>query len=290
MALRTFNVSNSGDLLPLVVARRPWKSGVNEAECRNGVQIASIKEREPRHRAPELGCSCGFYAYGAPEHVEYIQSDYVLAVVACSGRIRAGTKGIRSEKARLIALWAARDIPDDLLERIRTKYPDVRIYRDRGAMLAEFPTTVLDTYDRPRPVPRRGWQLALPRTKRSWIIPVIFGVFFGLALWPIHGAAYSLVAGFVAGLWALTRIRCRTWRAQLIANAVNGLTFGEALFAYMIFTHFFGTSLNGYFIGLALWSCVSAIAMTVFRLGRMRFRAVPTPREFAGFEVQGRAS
>ncbi len=143
-AVRTFRVERTGTLLPLA-AREPWRDGVNSAVC---APPAGRPDAGGRHRAPDPDCRCGFYAYGAAA-VDPPRGElrYVQAVVACWGRVVAGTRGIRSEHARIEALWLSPGAPPPLVAAVARRYPSVRLYADRAAMLAEHPPTALDCYD-----------------------------------------------------------------------------------------------------------------------------------------------
>jgi hypothetical protein len=140
-ALRSFRIGPGGGLHPLF-SDQPWREGTNTAVCR--------RERETVvwHAAPDPDCTCGFYAYGSERATgEYPHSRHVLAVVACWGRVIAGTRGLRAEKCRVEALWLSTAVPEHLVDVVRERYPAVAIYRERAAMLAEHPPTALDCYD-----------------------------------------------------------------------------------------------------------------------------------------------
>lgn len=147
-AVRTFDVGADGLLLPMVGSPLPWTDGVNSAVCRH----------EP-HTPAAPGCHCGFWAYSSLR-AAYGQpaARYLLAVVACWGRIVPATRGLRTQYARIEAVWVSRLVADDVVARLREHYPTVTFYRQRSAMLATHPTTVLDCY---RPV---SWLSVI----RSW--------------------------------------------------------------------------------------------------------------------------
>jgi hypothetical protein len=74
---------------------------------------------------------------------------YVQAVVSCWGSVVAGTQGVRSQHARIDALWLGRAVPASLRKRIAVTYPSARLYLDRQAMLAEHPLSGLACYEPP---------------------------------------------------------------------------------------------------------------------------------------------
>jgi hypothetical protein len=109
---------------------------------------------------PGEDCQCGFYAYGTPDAAARTrQTRYVQAVVACWGRVVAGSQGIRAQHARVEALWLHPNVPTATRHRVALRYPSARIYGDRDAMLAEHPLTPLPCYE-PPPPPHRLARLA----------------------------------------------------------------------------------------------------------------------------------
>jgi hypothetical protein len=139
-AVRTFRVGPGGWLYPLF-GTQPWRPGTNEATCR------LVMDPEA-HRSPEPECSCGWYAYSsAAAAAEYPYARYVLAVVACWGRVVAGTRGLRAQFARIEAIWLAPVVPPELDAQVAVNYPDVVRYDEREDMLSAHPPTRLDLGD-----------------------------------------------------------------------------------------------------------------------------------------------
>ena len=152
-ALRSFRIGPGGGLHPLF-SDPPWRDGANIASCRRqdgGPMVRVLGTgAAPVHRAPDPDCTCGFYAYGTADAVDdYPHGRHVLAVIACWGRIIAGTRGLRAEQSRIEALWLSDAVPESLADLVRARYPSVVVYRDRARMLAEHPLTELDCYERP---------------------------------------------------------------------------------------------------------------------------------------------
>src|SRR4051794_1477530 len=99
-ALRTFRIGPGGRLYSLS-SDIAWPTGTNTAQC-----LTPQPGAPASHAAPNPDCTCGFHAYGSETAAaEDPKSRHVLAVVACWGRIIAGTRGIRAEYARIEALW-----------------------------------------------------------------------------------------------------------------------------------------------------------------------------------------
>ncbi len=135
-AVRTFRVGRHGQLRSLSSAY-DWPDGPAEASCLTG-----------EHDAAADGCTCGLYAYASPGAAEQDRrATHVLAIVACWGRVVAGTRGLRAQYARVEALWLSAAVPDALVRDVAARYPSVRLYRDRAAMLERHPLTVLDCYE-----------------------------------------------------------------------------------------------------------------------------------------------
>lgn len=141
-ALRTFRVDNDGRLLPLY-SRLVWHDGANTAVCAR----IGLSDDPPAHPAPDSDCRCGFYAYGSERAAaQHRNSRYVSAVVACWGRVIAGTRGVRAQYARIEAIYLAESAPPSLRRQIARRYPSSALYQDRATMLSEHPLSQLDCY------------------------------------------------------------------------------------------------------------------------------------------------
>ena len=196
-ALRTFRIGPDGGLYPLF-STDPWHDGANTARC--------LAADRPPHPSPDPDCTCGFYAFGGEQWVaDHPRSRHVLAVVACWGRIIAGTRGLRAEHCRIEALWLSAAVPVDLAERVRQEHPSVAVHRDRARMVAEHPPTELDCYEqsdrgRDRPVGRLWWSAA--------ITSAVLGVLPAHWLGGTHSAALlSVVLGTAFAVGALPSAR-----------------------------------------------------------------------------------
>ncbi len=141
-ALRTFRLADDGRLYPLYSAT-PWRAGANTATCHRDHDGAAGGSA----RVPAEGCTCGYYAYGRLAYArEESAARHVLAVVAASGTVIAGTRGIRAQTARIEALWLGRRAGDELAAQVGARYPGVPLFRDRDRMLAAHPLTDLESY------------------------------------------------------------------------------------------------------------------------------------------------
>jgi hypothetical protein len=197
-ALRTFRVGPGGALHPLF-SNDPWADGANTAHCK--LRAATAAEAKT-HPTPEPDCTCGFYAYAWEAAAsEYPNARHVLAVVACWGRVIAGTRGIRAEHARVEALWMSAAVPPDLAGLVRARYPSTSVYADKTAMLTEHPATDLDCYEQP-PAPAQRW-----RRVGLWLV-----------------TALALVIGVLPAHWLGSNHNARiVWGAELAFFAFGAL-------------------------------------------------------------------
>lgn len=83
------------------------------------------------HLVPMPSCGCGFWAYARGDNSGHKDKNRVLGVVECYGRTILGTKGLRAEKARIVALATRR-------KDVRRLYPDVKFYRSARLMSRRF--------------------------------------------------------------------------------------------------------------------------------------------------------
>ncbi|MEP7019280.1 MAG: hypothetical protein ABI808_01420 [Pseudonocardiales bacterium] len=147
-ALRSFRIGPDARLYPLF-SDEAWSDGVNTARCRSTDRVVRRRAAED-HPVVDPDCTCGFYGYADEQGaVEYPHAQHVLAVVACWGRVVAGTRGLRSEHARVEAVWMSSTVPPDLAAGVAENYPAATTYADKAAMLAEHPPTQVDCYEDP---------------------------------------------------------------------------------------------------------------------------------------------
>ena len=145
-ALRTFRIGPGGVLFPLF-SDTPWADGTNTARClmapaddpaESGTGIA-----RPNRTAPAASTPMPSAAGAANTR----NARHVLAVVACWGRIIAGTRGIRAEHGRIEAIWMSETVPCDLAAMVAASYPSATTYGDVENMLSAHSPTVLDCYE-----------------------------------------------------------------------------------------------------------------------------------------------
>ena len=130
--LRTFRVSDDGQLLPIIALDDSWRDGVCIAACR----------RDATHQAPVEGCRCGIYTFRSLPVLrgQYEQSEHLVAVVALEGQTLAGSRGWRSQAGRVLAIWIEPGaLPESLLATLVGNLPDVVFHDDVEAMVSAYP-------------------------------------------------------------------------------------------------------------------------------------------------------
>lgn len=158
---REFAVTDTGHLTGITF-RQTWSPGENVARCFRTTTALSDTPRQDDwftgwppiqytqldHRRPdpckgiELGCGCGFWSYEWTGMSTYAGNDTVTGVIAGYGRMCAGPKGFRAEKARIIALafpgkhqaydrvrTSRSRVTPELADLIRRNYPNVHFFR-----------------------------------------------------------------------------------------------------------------------------------------------------------------
>lgn len=93
------------------------------------------------HRAGVKDCTCGFYAYFDNGPNSYHHGANVLGLIEGYGVTTVGTRGFRSEKARIQALIIKPKKASPLTARVRANYPDVPVFESKSAAIEAFPLT-----------------------------------------------------------------------------------------------------------------------------------------------------
>src|SRR5262249_32823027 len=209
-----------GALYPLF-SNTSWGDGANTARCR-AVRLAAASG--PPHPAPDPDCTCGFYAYASDSAAgEYPNARHVLAVVACWGRVIAGTRGGRPGRARVEAIWMSTTGPRELVAMVRERYPSVSVYTDKAARLAEHPPTELDCYEEP------------VRTEAAWLrfgrwLTIVGAVILGMlpAHWLGNNRDARIVWGVVLAFFVVAAVLSRRRQADLAARRRGLVAFAVA--------------------------------------------------------------
>lgn len=130
--LRTFRVSDDGQLLPVIALDDSWRGGVCIATCR----------RTAAHQAPVDRCRCGIYTFRSLPvlRAQYEQAEHLVAVVALEGQTLAGSRGWRSQAGRVLDLWIEPGaLPEPLLAALVGNLPDVVFHQTVDAMVSRYP-------------------------------------------------------------------------------------------------------------------------------------------------------
>lgn len=200
--LRTFRVAPGGELLPLS-SSVAWRDGWNSAVC----------SRDSAHIPPARRCRCGFYGYWDPVSVmPSPAARHVLAVVAVHGELEIGSRGGRARYARIEALWLGARICAGLAQEVRLLYPTVMTYRDRDAMLTDFPIPRIAGL----PAPRPGEAAAARMRSALWLTAALVAL---TSVLPVR----ATVPGAAAALAAAAVLSAVAWAVRSWAVAFAGL-------------------------------------------------------------------
>ena len=134
-ALRTFRLRGL-QMESIIAPAGLWKGGVCRAECLGGGGWAESKH--PELPAPQVDCACGIYGSLSLDRLteQYTQyANSILAVIAAEGRTIVGTRGIRTQYARVVAWWT----PGVYRTGICTvQFKDSKMYASMNRMLRDY--------------------------------------------------------------------------------------------------------------------------------------------------------
>lgn len=99
-----------------------WEDGINAAKCGGG---GLSGEGETNHAVPDAYCTCGFYAWHNHDQVEATCAvGEITGLIEGAGRVIWGARGWRSEKARIVAVFAPIEVTQRMM---REEYPLVKL-------------------------------------------------------------------------------------------------------------------------------------------------------------------
>ncbi len=266
--IRSFRLTGEGRLLavttagadpatPASAAGYVWTDGDNHAGC-----------RRPGHTGPVPGqdCTCGFYGFASDGDLRRSLTPGahdLAAVVAVSGRVVPARCGLRAQHARIEALWLSSRVEAELARRIAARYPSVAVFRDRSAMLGEFPLTWLPGYRL-----RRGPSGLLLSSQlllaAVWIVATAASSARSSPVPPGAGAVAPLGAAAAAGLVVWLRRSSRYWPGSVALPAV--LLAAGFVLSGLAGVAVAGAAVLGNLTGLAAELCLFAV--THLPLGR----------------------
>lgn len=153
-----FHDDTGQPVVQLKGARALWRPGENAAVC-NG------PERHPAGQIPVRRCGCGFWAYWAEDPHRggsYVTSPDVAGMVQGWGRYRAGTRGFRCAKAKLLAVCVQNHVMGEYwrvaCEHALTAMYQVPVYSSVATMMKAFPPS-RSPVPEPDPLSGGGFQL-----------------------------------------------------------------------------------------------------------------------------------
>lgn len=91
------------------------------------------------HEAPDIDCRCGVYGSLNLENLrrQYAEALFMVAVIAAEGKTIIGTRGLRTEYARVVAFWTP--WYQFFMRRVAVKEcPDATSYKDLNLMLKDY--------------------------------------------------------------------------------------------------------------------------------------------------------
>lgn len=140
--LRTFKVT-PGYLGSMAVGGSHWKNGMCTAQCLADDPYlrgyhASLSGP---HEMPHKDCTCGIYASHSYDNLVGQYDGFtqmMLAVIAAEGITIIGTRGFRTQYARIVAWWAGHPAVRDICLR---ECPGAEEYTGINTMLAAYQLT-----------------------------------------------------------------------------------------------------------------------------------------------------
>ena len=105
-----------GPLASSVGNQTAWLDGTCTAQClraqygisRKAARRGAFLPAPPQHRAPHRACSCGIYGSLDWTHLErqhFYEVTNIVAVIAAEGATIIGTRGLRTQYARVVGYW-----------------------------------------------------------------------------------------------------------------------------------------------------------------------------------------
>lgn len=185
--IRTFKVDQDGTLRSPVRDNFTWSAEENLAECnyRHYHNEYTIDPRTGRrkfieHRPGMKDCHCGFYSYFSRHWDEYWQPGRVRAIIEGYGICSVGSRGFRSEKAKVVALV----LPGGSKKSHWCKWAWRMQKMEFGAIMIGMVLAVSGP----------TWVSQLVLTKSPWFAPLY--LLCGLGILMIAGAFHSISCDF----------------------------------------------------------------------------------------------
>lgn len=133
-ALRTFRFADGR--AESLLSSGEWRDGICEARCLPFCttlgfvyNMLGFSHDQPHglHRSPHEGCDCGIYGSLSLGHLrtQYPeQTERFVAVIAAEGRTIIGSRGLRTERARVVAYWVQPPPMGGVYDLVAMLFPD----------------------------------------------------------------------------------------------------------------------------------------------------------------------
>ena len=119
-------------------------------ECERRIKVVRQKAEEFLGTDHSIdACSHGFYGYYEGSN-DYYRDGMVMGVVEAFGEVVIGSRGFKSTKAKLLALYIPDSVDYKKAALVKRNYKDVAFFPSFNAMMLEFPPDV-NTVDEPDP-------------------------------------------------------------------------------------------------------------------------------------------
>jgi len=123
-----------------------WEDGTCEATCGNSAAKMVtwggdvLSKTNQRHQPPDERCGCGIYAalsYADVLHQYRQHARHIVAVVAAEGVTIIGTRGLRTQFARVVAYWVDPGRPPRSMQRRRLWAPGRPVVVSREGVVGD---------------------------------------------------------------------------------------------------------------------------------------------------------
>lgn len=169
LALRTFRMwapqgKDERFLAPMGMLNDHWADGTCTARClkatmaggKNGVYETTYGDTyyDNKHEAPDMGCNCGVYGsltYDSLRRQYHSHMDGIITVMAAEGRTIIGTRGLRTQFARIISYYPIDPACGKLA---KVQFAEAEVHYDLFDML-EAHGFQSPTYG---PIPKDNWE------------------------------------------------------------------------------------------------------------------------------------
>ncbi|PBA23764.1 hypothetical protein CKJ66_26225 [Mycobacterium avium] len=276
-AVRTFRIDRRRRILQPV--NPSWRRGRgHESPWRNGA-CRAVCNHDRAHDAPAEECGCGIYGATSLESLraQYpVLASNIVAVIAAEGTTIVGSRGLRTQAARVVAYWCHPSSRMDTAGAvIAEQCPAAERFADLDQMLAVYGLRYTSEPETPTSVPA-----AVDGLRRVLATGHTYG-FAPRALAALRTmASVAALVGFPALVaWAFTHLAAQA-EAIPLSQYANQSSPDRALVGFISATHGFMSALIAADLAWRLTLTCMAIAMgaAVIRWGPTLFTLRPGGR------------